>query len=142
MVSLNALMILAALLVVKHFIADGPLQTDYQVRHKGVWGHPGGLLHAGAHVGLSAVCFALWGALVDPPVSVSFVLFLLAGEFVVHYLIDYSKCRIDSKFGWSSRGGDDAYVTVHDKAFFFSFLADQALHQLTYVAMIYAIGAV
>ena len=33
----------------KHFICDFVIQTEWQVRTKGIYGHPGGAVHAGLH---------------------------------------------------------------------------------------------
>ena len=33
----------------KHFLCDFVLQSAYQYRNKGIYGHPGGILHAGLH---------------------------------------------------------------------------------------------
>ena len=38
-----------ALLQAKHFLFDFVFQTPYQLKNKGTYGHPGGLLHAGLH---------------------------------------------------------------------------------------------
>jgi hypothetical protein len=44
---------------IKHFVADGILQTNYQYANKGKWGHPGGLIHAGNHGLFTFPCFVL-----------------------------------------------------------------------------------
>ena len=60
MVTPDTLMALAALLFIKHLAADGPLQTSYQVRYKGDFLHPGGLLHSSIHAFLTIVCLFAW----------------------------------------------------------------------------------
>lgn len=137
-------MVLAAFLVVKHFLADGPMQTAYQVRNKGVLGHPGGLIHAGVHAGMSGLCLALWAGLYPAAgaavaAHASLVTALLLAEFVLHYMIDFMKMRVDQKFRWSSVDRD-GFLTVRSPAFFFSFLLDQACHHMTYVVMLAVIG--
>lgn len=46
---MNDIILMIALLFTKHFIIDFPLQTKYQWSNKGIYGHPGGILHAGLH---------------------------------------------------------------------------------------------
>ena len=140
-------MALAALLFVKHLLADGPLQTSYQVRNKGKLLHPGGLLHSGVHAALSAVCFLIWFALLPAEFSTSAVatalLIALPAEYIAHYLIDLAKSRVDAKFAWSSPGApgsDGSYLRVNSKLFFFAFLTDQMLHSFTYLGIIYFIA--
>ena len=41
-----ALLAVLVVLQIKHFICDYPLQTAYQLRNKGTYGHPGGIIHA------------------------------------------------------------------------------------------------
>jgi hypothetical protein len=54
-----ALLVLAAVavLLVKHAVADFYLQTPYQYLNKGIYGHPGGLLHSGIHVALTPLVY-------------------------------------------------------------------------------------
>lgn len=147
MITLTSLMVLAALLFVKHLIADGPLQTRYQVINKGKFMHPGGLIHAGVHVALTGVCLALWAALFgvrSEDLSGGYAIFavVLIAEYIVHYCVDWSKCRLDSRFRWSSvaAGSQGEYLCIHDVKFFYAFLADQTMHSLTYVAIVYWVG--
>ena len=46
-----------AVLLVKHAVADFYLQTPYQYLNKGIYGHPGGLLHSGIHVVLTPLVY-------------------------------------------------------------------------------------
>jgi hypothetical protein len=41
-----ALLVVLAMLQVKHVVCDHPLQSRYQLQNKGTYGHPGGILHA------------------------------------------------------------------------------------------------
>ncbi|MEO1330630.1 MAG: DUF3307 domain-containing protein [Pseudomonadota bacterium] len=141
--TIEALLALAALLFVKHLIADGPLQSDAQAANKGVWMHPDGLLHSGIHVAGTALCLSVWALFFGVEVPLGVGLGLLIGEFIAHYLIDISKCRIDARVDWASRGVDEQgrpVLQIRHKFFFFLFLADQTLHSLTYVAMLYALA--
>jgi hypothetical protein len=44
----TALLIMTALLI-KHYICDFPLQTEFQLKNKGTYWHPGGLQHSMYH---------------------------------------------------------------------------------------------
>lgn len=107
--------------VVKHTIADFFLQTPYQYLNKGTYGHPGGFLHAGIHAVMTVPVF-----LVLAPTSALFGLFILAGEFVVHYHVDWLKEQAVKKGGWQAT----------DAWFWHALGLDQLAHMLTYVAII------
>src|SRR5690606_23372356 len=111
-------LVLAALLLAKHFVCDFVLQSPYQLRNKGRYGHPGGLLHAGIHALGSAAILAFF------PLGWTTLLLVAAAEFVIHYHIDWSKERIVA--GIRDRNG---------AAFWAIFGFDQLLHHLTYIAM-------
>ena len=59
-------------------------RIEYQWRNKGFYGHPGGLLHAGIHLVLTLPVFLL----LIPP-SLAFAAAVVAGEYIVHYHIDW-----------------------------------------------------
>src|SRR5680860_1161956 len=86
-----AILILAAVavLMLKHMAADFFLQTPYQYCNKGTYGHPGGLLHSFIHIALTPLVY-----LVLAPVSLLFALAIAAGEFAVHYHVDWAKEQI------------------------------------------------
>lgn len=109
------------ILVVKHTIADFFLQTPYQYLNKGTYGHPGGFLHAGIHAVMTAPVF-----LVLAPASFLFGLIILAGEFVVHYHVDWLKEQAVKKGGWQAT----------DAWFWHALGLDQLAHMLTYIAII------
>src|ERR1051326_1432184 len=73
------------ILLFKHLVFDFFLQTSYQYRNKGIYGHPGGLLHAGLHA-LGTTPVFLW---IAP--SLRLALAIMVGEFVVHYHLDWTK---------------------------------------------------
>lgn len=144
----HSLLILLALLFVKHFFADGPLQTSKQVANKGKWLHPDGFAHAGTHAALSGVCILLWSALFSSEISAGGLAALLGAllpaEFVVHYMIDFSKCALERNTDWShvETGADGKRrLVIESDRFFFSFLLDQLGHALTYVAMVALLAA-
>jgi len=110
---------LVAILLCKHTIFDFVLQTPYQLDHKHRYGHPGGLLHAGLHaVGtLAAVAVA------RPSAGIAVA--VLAGEFILHYHVDWAKEQLLRRTGWPRVGV--RYWAV--------FGADQLIHNLGYLVM-------
>lgn len=105
-----------AAFLIKHFICDFPLQSKYQSQHKGRYGHPGGLLHAGIHaIGTLIVC-RMFGL----------PLWLCVPDAAIHYHIDWAKMRLNAR--WR--------LTPRKPAYWWLLGLDQLLHQLTYVALI------
>jgi len=101
----------------KHYLCDFLLQTYDQIRFKGKYLHPAGLLHAGLHM-LGSIPALL--ILTRAPVT---IVVLIVAEFLIHYHTDWAKARLDNdqnSLYWAIFGGD------------------QLVHQLTYVGMIYA----
>lgn len=109
-------------LLVKHALADFILQTDRIFREKGHYGAPGGLLHAFIHILLTAPVFWLF-----PGQGLALAASLLAGEFVVHYHIDWLKAQIVRRENW----------TTKNTQFWWALGIDQLLHGLTYVAILW-----
>lgn len=104
---------------VKHLAGDYLLQTPFMLSGKGRYGHPGGLLHAAIHGGLSAGILAVAG------VPGGVILGLALGETALHYHLDWGKeC-------WLRHRG----VTTAQPRFWMALGVDQFLHQLTYLAM-------
>jgi len=139
-------MALAVMLFLKHLLADGPLQTTYQVKHKGTFLHPAGLLHAFIHSGLTVLCLIAWAIVYS--VELGFAPLLLIGamaasEFVIHYLADFAKVQVDRRFKWSrvevNENGEAALVII-DNQFFIAFLVDQTIHSLTYIVIVWLVG--
>lgn len=117
MITTLALYLLIALFL-KHFIVDFPLQTPYQYKNKGTYGHPGGFLHSWLHCLGTWICFAFFTNYA--------VLFGLA-DLIIHYHIDWAKMNINKKTGWGP--------TTHEQ-FWWLLGADQFLHALTYIVMV------
>jgi hypothetical protein len=120
---LNTILIALTIFQLKHFIADFVVQTEYQWRNKGTYGHPGGLVHAGIHaVGsfLAALALGAWaGALA----------LVMIADFTIHYHLDWCKERFNRRHELSHA----------DALYWFSFGVDQFLHQMTYLAIIWMI---
>lgn len=110
-------------LELKHLIADYFLQPGWILAGKGDFGKPGGYAHAGLHAALTGVVLVLAGT------PMLLLLAIMALEFVVHYLLDYSKIAY-------SRG---IHVHTDPSRFWALHGIDQFLHQLTYAAIAYAV---
>lgn len=108
------------LLLIKHFICDYPLQRPYQLMNKGIYGHPGGLLHAAIH-GTGTLIVLLFFA----PVTMALGLAML--DALIHYHVDWTKNRINTHFGFSTSSGSGFWIL---------FGLDQLVHQMTYILLI------
>jgi hypothetical protein len=127
--SLQVQLILLALLILqlKHFVADFLIQTPYQFLNKGIYGHPGGIIHAGIHALGSTLAFFV----ITPSLGLGIA--IVIGEFIAHYHIDWLKENTVKRQQW----------VFPQSEFWWTFGADQALHQLTYlvIAAVLAWGA-
>jgi len=110
-------------LELKHYIADYFLQPGWMLGGKGDFGKAGGYAHAGVHAALTALVLLLAGT------PLPWLAGIVAAEFVVHYLLDYSKIHY-------SRG---VHVDTQPRRFWSLHGLDQITHQLTYAAIIYAV---
>ena len=117
----STILVALALFQVKHLVADFWLQTPWIVGDKSRYGHAGGLLHAGLHVALNAPIL-IW---LDPGAAT--VAAILAVEFVVHYHVDWLKAWHTKRAGLTS----DRWV------FWATMGVDQAVHQATYLAILW-----
>jgi hypothetical protein len=113
-----------ALLMLKHTAADFFFQTPYQYCNKGKYGHPGGFLHAGIHVALTPLVYLLLA-----PASLLLALGIAAGEFVVHYHVDWAK----EQFGQRTNATPQTAIYWHALGI------DQFLHGLTYLGIVAAL---
>lgn len=115
---MNDIIVLLALFGTKHFIVDFLLQKKYQYSNKGIYGHPGGILHAALHGFTTWLCLIVF---TPAAVTLAFV------DFVAHYHIDWAKTNINQKMGWGPN--------THEE-FWYLLGLDQFLHYLTYVYII------
>jgi hypothetical protein len=115
------------LFAAKHCVADFVLQTDWMFRGKGIYGHPGGLAHAGLHMlaSLPALALLAWGLGLTPAPALAAIGILTLAEGIVHYHIDWSKEAL-------ARHLD---ATPDTRRFWVLIGADQLLHTLTYIAL-------
>ncbi|MGD9293815.1 MAG: DUF3307 domain-containing protein [Roseobacter sp.] len=120
--SSGALLALLCLLQAKHMFADYFLQTKIMLDGRETYIHLGRFLHAGVHAAGSTIAFMLVGT------PFSFILPVVLIEGVAHYHIDWLKGKFTA----------DQRLTPADAAFWRATGVDQALHQFTYVVMIWA----
>ncbi len=112
----------AACLQIKHFLADFVLQSEFQVRTKGIYGHFGGFLHSGIHYRAVDPGALILGA---TPLAIGVA---MAVEFLIHYHTDWSKSKIDDVNHWPTT----------DQRYWIVFGLDQFIHQLTYLGIVFA----
>ena len=118
------ILVLFALLSIKHFIADFVLQYDYMVQEKGYYGKVGGIHHSLIHG------FGTWAIFWSFAYPMAF--WLAVADFIAHYHIDWAKMKIGRTKGY----------TPADRQFWFWIGFDQLLHYITYVFLIgYAVTA-
>lgn len=99
--------------------ADYFLQTPRMLSGRGEYWHLGRAQHAGVHALGSAIAIWLVGA------NSIFILLLCVAEWVVHFNIDWAKARYS----------EIKQYEPNEAGFWRANGLDQALHQLTYVAM-------
>lgn len=104
-----------ALLFVKHFLFDYPFQTAREIRYKGNFTDPRGATHSYKHMAGTAVIFAFFTPM---------WMVLAMMDLFTHYLIDLTKVKL-------SRG-----LAPADKRFWNLLGLDQLLHHLVYVLMV------
>jgi len=113
--------ILLALFGIKHFLADFLMQYEYMLKEKGIYGAVGGVHHAMLH---GAFTFLI---LIFFVTNADLALGLAALDFFIHYHIDFVKQQ------WN-RG-----LTTADRNYWLLLGADQCLHYLTYIGIIYVV---
>jgi hypothetical protein len=116
--------IAAALLQIKHCVVDFIWQPPYEWKNKGTFLHFGGIRHAGKNaIGTALAIYAgfffyhtLWA-----------IALIAVLDFVIHYLVDYTKMNITKAKGWKA---DTC------PKFWWALGIDQMMHQLTYIFLI------
>lgn len=119
------------LFVVKHFVADGPMQIPYMYKNKGTYLHPGGLAHAGVHA-----AFTFWIAVVYTNFYVA--LFVTGIDFLIHYHVDWAKTKLTDNRGWATHliGGG---LQIESEWYFYALIMNQCLHFASYAVLTYII---
>ena len=117
---MNTVLLILAVLQVKHWYADFVIQTYKQTIHKGIYRDPVGISHSLDHIWSSLIAIGVLSLFV--PIHMSLVIPLCILEGVIHYHIDWIKvyygCKDNTK-----------------PLFWNQFGQDQLAHQLTYIAM-------
>ena len=121
-VTVSTVLILLCLLQIKHMFVDYFLQTPRMLEGRGTYWHLGRAQHAGVHVLGSVLAFLLVGA------PLPFIAVIAVLEWIVHFNIDWGKARYSEIKGYGP----------HEAGYWRANGFDQALHQLTYVAMAWA----
>ena len=120
--TLQSVLILLVLFQIKHMFADYFLQTPRMLTGRSDYLHVGRAQHAGVHAIGSIPVLAIVGTPAGALIA------LIIAEWVVHFHIDWGKARYSEAKGYSPA----------DAGFWRAAGFDQALHQLTYVAMVWA----
>lgn len=117
----DTMYIILALLLIKHFLCDYPLQSPWMLRKSAEKGWLAPLsAHAYAHAFGTYIVFLIVGGFADP----TFAVWMMGLDFLAHWLIDFWKARLTRpEFG--------------SRAFWNYLGLDQLLHNLTYLAMIF-----
>ncbi len=120
--SFGAVFLMLCLLLIKHMFADYYLQTPKMLSGRGEYFHLGRAQHAGVHVVGSVVVLLMFGA------PLRFILIIAALEWIIHFNIDFVKARYSDK----------KRLEPTQAAFWRAAGLDQLMHNLTYVAMVWA----
>jgi hypothetical protein len=120
---LQIVLILLALLQVKHLFADFFFQTPRMLADRGSYLHLGRVQHAGIHAGFSFVALVLVG------VNSRLALLVCLAEWIVHFHIDWAKGRHATASG----------LGPEHAGYWRAFGVDQLMHQLTYLAMLWGV---
>jgi hypothetical protein len=122
-----ALMYLLAAILVKHFVCDFLLQAHpYQYLNKGIYGHPGGLLHSAIHgfgMLLVLVCFM-------PVSSTPLISVLIWVDMITHYHIDWAKVKVARKYNLKPDNSEWFWILLG---------FDQLLHMAVYWGIIFVL---
>ena len=106
--------IILTYLFLKHWFVDFVIQTPYQWKNKGTYGHPGGLLHSGLQVLFTIPLCLFLGSW-----------WLLLVEFLTHYHMDWFKMWYSKKM----------LYTPKDYKFWVWTGTDQLIHYMVYLIM-------
>ena len=113
------LLLLLAMLFAKHTVADFMIQTSYQYDNKHIYGHPGGVIHAGLH-GIGTYLCIVWFV-------PSMALMLAVADAVIHYHVDWVRKNITDHYNWR----------FDNNKYWWRLLGiDEYLHALTYIGLV------
>ena len=110
-------------LLTKHIIADYFTQYPWMYKYKGIYGHPGGLAHAGWHGLLTTIiCYPFVG--IWPAVLLGLL------DSVIHYHVDYVKSNSWKR--WPCTPQDQLFWIIHG--------VDLYLHGMTYFLILHLVS--
>lgn len=95
MVNLNYITVLYFIFIVKHFVADGPLQTEYML---GKFAKDGWVKPLAAHAGVHAGFTLLFGLFINWRLAVPAALL----DFVIHFTMDRIKASPNMMGQWKA----------------------------------------
>lgn len=120
----EAILLALVLLQIKHWYIDFVDQSMEEVNHKGIYLHWLGLKHSIKQGVGTLICL-----LIVTGVDYWFFCLLLGlFDFVIHYHTDWAKINLNKKWGY----------TIEMPQFWALLGADQLVHQLTYIAIVWA----
>lgn len=123
----HQIIILFAVFCFKHFLIDFLFQNKWQYSNKHIFGHPGGVFHSWLH-GLNTMVILI--LFVTPIPNFTTILLIGLLEWIIHYVIDWSKMNINIHYNWK--------CNTHEEFWWLTGF-DQMLHQFTYVLIIYLV---
>ncbi len=123
----------------KHLWVDFMYQPPYMYKNKGTFGHWGGIAHSGLHAAVTLIgLYAFFGGVYSLPSSEAMPVggfqvlwlpvYLALAEFIVHYLVDWSKMSLNRHKNWGPTTSEMFWRLLG---------VDQCLHQVTYIGMAY-----
>lgn len=121
--TLDALLMLLGL-EVKHFLGDYVLQFERILKDKRSLTKPGGYIHAAIHAVGTILVFMILS------VPTGIIMSLVALEFVVHFLLDFTKARLDTNISSIER----------PRAFWALNGLDQMFHHASYLLLAYLVA--
>ena len=113
-------LLLLTMLLLKHLVCDFLVQPYWMISGKARYGHIGGIVHAGFH------SLASWFLVYLFTQDIQFTSWIVAGEFIIHYHMDWIKVKVTNHYKW----------TASDQMYWWMTGFDQWIHQMTYVAMV------
>jgi hypothetical protein len=110
-------------LFTKHIIADYYMQYPWMFKHKGKYGHPGGLAHSLWHGILTSMVLSYF---TNPITAVM----LGVLDSLIHYHVDYTKSKAWLKY----------QVTPSDQKYWIIHGTDQLAHGMTYFLIVHLLA--
>ena len=110
---------LVLLLQAKHLVADFYLQNEFMLSGRNRYFHLGRATHVTIHIFGTVLCFVLLG------IGGLFAAGVLLAEFLLHYHIDWAKSAVGEHYGFKPDMPE----------YWHALGLDQALHQITYIAI-------